>query len=648
MALPDELNEASDNLQVISDIVNGPAGNVLTPSGRVHQTLTSILGTLAAEGNVYPPEVIAQLSAIESDISDLASQIADLVAPADSAYAAQQAEIAAEAADVAVRLSVAMTMPDNFIEGNRYWTNQMGEGQPIQLAADMPLPGTFENVTGRGRVYKTEASPVDDNSFATLGVVRGIAGKRVILEAAVSALDINSSGGEHSRIGVALVALNEDFTVREYLAGGNSYDFLEPSAGVVKIRYDYVMPNDPAPWYRMRLYYNFNEGTGAQGNQQFLVDYLHTEQLLPTEFQYQPTNPALTDISEATPGEGDILQRQSGHWIAVGAEDFVQSLVDLEIFAPTANPDFTGTPLSAAPAPEANSRQIATTAWVKAITNGLKGSPPSSLDSLQKLASAVGNNPTFSTAVSDALALRQPLDSDLTAIAALTTQAFGRSLLTAADATAAKTLLEVSGGGGGSGVTAIPTVTHLTSGSGNFTPPASCRYLEVYIKGAGGGGAGSGTTPGNGGDGGDTTFGDFTAGGGKGAAGTNGGAGGAPSGGSGGVRHSGQAGGSATGGYTFAPGGKGGGAKGALVLGSQAGANAPSNSGCGGAGVGADSVAASGGGGGEGADLVVVISTPTADIAYSIGAAGTVGAAGTSGQAGGAGGSGEIIIKAFT
>lgn len=41
----------------------------------------------------------------------------------------------------------------------------------------------------------------------------------------------------------------------------------------------------------------------------------------------------------------------------------------------------------------------------------------------------------------------QPLDSDLTAIAALTTQPFGRSLLTAADAEAGRALLEVGAGG---------------------------------------------------------------------------------------------------------------------------------------------------------------------------------------------------------
>ena len=605
MALPQDLQDASENLKVIWDIVNGGPGNIVTPSGRVHQTLASILGYLATEGNIYPPEVNGLLAAIEADISNLEGIVNDLVAPADSAYAAQQSELNAEASDLAVRLSAAQMLPDNFLEGSRYWTAQTGEGQPINIAATMPLPGTFENIPGKGRVYRTEAAPTDDNSFATLGVVRGVPGKRVILEAEVSAVNINSSGGEHSRIGVAMVALNADFTVLEYLPGGNSYDFLEPSAGVVKIRFDFVMPNNPAPWYRMRLYYNFNETSATQGNQQFDISYLHTEQLLPTEFQFQPTNPALTDISEASPVEGDILQRQGGHWVAVGADDFVQSLIDLGIFAPVSDPDFTGTPLTVNPAANSNSRQIANTKWVQDRLTPIKGTPPTELNSLEKLALAVGNNPNFAAEVLDALAAA-------------------------------------------GGVTAIPAITHLTAGSGNFTPPANCRYLEVTIKGGGGGGAGSGTTPGAGTDGGDTTFGVFTAGGGKGATGASGGAGGAATGGSGGVRHGGQAGGYATGGYTFAPGGKGGGAKGTPTLGSANGTNAPANSGCGGGGGGADSQADAGGGGGEGADLTFIVSTPTADIAYAVGTGGNGGTAGTSGRSGGNGGSGEIIIKAFT
>ena len=40
----------------------------------------------------------------------------------------------------------------------------------------------------------------------------------------------------------------------------------------------------------------------------------------------------------------------------------------------------------------------------------------------------------------------QPLDSDLTAIAALSTQAFGRSLLTQADAAAVRTAIGASDG----------------------------------------------------------------------------------------------------------------------------------------------------------------------------------------------------------
>lgn len=44
---------------------------------------------------------------------------------------------------------------------------------------------------------------------------------------------------------------------------------------------------------------------------------------------------------------------------------------------------------------------------------------PSTLDTLDKLAAAVGDDPAFATTVSTALAGRQPVDSDLTAIAAL-------------------------------------------------------------------------------------------------------------------------------------------------------------------------------------------------------------------------------------
>lgn len=65
---------------------------------------------------------------------------------------------------------------------------------------------------------------------------------------------------------------------------------------------------------------------------------------------------------------------------------------------------------------------------------------PSTLDTLNELAAALGNDASFATTMTTALAGKQPLDSDLTAIAALATTSFGRSVLTLADAAALRTL----------------------------------------------------------------------------------------------------------------------------------------------------------------------------------------------------------------
>jgi hypothetical protein len=81
----------------------------------------------------------------------------------------------------------------------------------------------------------------------------------------------------------------------------------------------------------------------------------------------------------------------------------------------------------------------------------------------------------------------QPLDSDLTAIAALTTTAYGRSLLTAADATAARALLVVPD-------PVIPTesiclavsdeTTALTAGTGKLTFRMPYALTLTSVKGS--------------------------------------------------------------------------------------------------------------------------------------------------------------------
>ncbi len=96
------------------------------------------------------------------------------------------------------------------------------------------------------------------------------------------------------------------------------------------------------------------------------------------------------------------------------------------------------------------------------IQAALVDSAPATLDTLNELAAALGDDPNFATTISTSLSGKQPLDADLTAIAALVSAAdklpyatgagtwslanftaAGRSLVGAADAAAQRTALDV-------------------------------------------------------------------------------------------------------------------------------------------------------------------------------------------------------------
>lgn len=84
------------------------------------------------------------------------------------------------------------------------------------------------------------------------------------------------------------------------------------------------------------------------------------------------------------------------------------------------------------------------TAAIAAAVASLVNSSPAALDTLKELADALGDDANFASTMTTALAGKQPLDADLTAIAALTTTTFGRSLLTAADLAALKATLAIA------------------------------------------------------------------------------------------------------------------------------------------------------------------------------------------------------------
>lgn len=203
--------------------------------------------------------------------------------------------------------------------------------------------------------------------------------------------------------------------------------------------------------------------------------------------------------------------------------------------------------------------------------------------------------------------------------------------------------------------TTSPTYTVLSSvGSGTYTLPVNCFWIEVEMVGAGGGGWGSGVGATAGAQGSSTAFGTFSCSGGS--AGTTQTAGGLP--GSvfavaGQVSFSGQQGGTGNSAVSQAPGGDGGcspfggNGKGG-VLGGGAGGNAVPNTGSGGGGGGgSSSTTNTGGGGGSGGYIRVIISSPASSYFYSVGTGGSGGLAGTNGAAGGSGGAGFIIVKEY-
>jgi hypothetical protein len=199
---------------------------------------------------------------------------------------------------------------------------------------------------------------------------------------------------------------------------------------------------------------------------------------------------ALSDVAITTPATGHILQHNGTQFVNVLGSSVFQPLdADLTSIAAIATTSYgrnllalaNGTALTAlndlATTTVAGIVELATTtetttgtdttravtpAGVAASIAALVASAPGTLDTLNELATALGNDPNFATTMTTALAGKQPLDADLTAIAALvsaadklpystgagtwaltTFTAAGRALVDDADATAQRATLAV-------------------------------------------------------------------------------------------------------------------------------------------------------------------------------------------------------------
>lgn len=85
--------------------------------------------------------------------------------------------------------------------------------------------------------------------------------------------------------------------------------------------------------------------------------------------------------------------------------------------APLNSPNFSGIPLVPTAAPGTNTNQAASTEYVRGEVSALVASAPAALDTLNELATALGNDPNFATTIANALAGKQALNQVLSAIA---------------------------------------------------------------------------------------------------------------------------------------------------------------------------------------------------------------------------------------
>lgn len=79
--------------------------------------------------------------------------------------------------------------------------------------------------------------------------------------------------------------------------------------------------------------------------------------------------------------------------------------------APINNPALTGVPTAPTATLGTDTTQIATTAFVRAETAALVDASPVTLDTLNELAAALGDDPSFATTVATSLGLKAPLAS---------------------------------------------------------------------------------------------------------------------------------------------------------------------------------------------------------------------------------------------
>ena len=111
-------------------------------------------------------------------------------------------------------------------------------------------------------------------------------------------------------------------------------------------------------------------------------------------------------------------KQPSGNYASLSHNHAASNIIDFNstvnslvsgIYAPLVSPVLTGVPLAPTASSGTNTNQIASTSFVRTEISNLVGSAPSTLDTLNELATALGNDPNFATTISNILSNKAAL-----------------------------------------------------------------------------------------------------------------------------------------------------------------------------------------------------------------------------------------------
>jgi hypothetical protein len=147
--------------------------------------------------------------------------------------------------------------------------------------------------------------------------------------------------------------------------------------------------------------------SGVSSNDDTLASAKAIKAYADTKLSGNETIQLTGDVSGSGTTSISVTVADDSHNHVISNVDGLQTALNAK--APSASPTLTGTPSAPTAAANTNTTQIATTAYVQSELADLVDSAPGTLNTLNELAAALGDDANFSTTMTDSLATKMPL-----------------------------------------------------------------------------------------------------------------------------------------------------------------------------------------------------------------------------------------------